>query len=90
LGLGIGSATSFSLAPSVKYFVKGGIFAMVSADVLSIAGGTTTVGLNSLNAGVGYWYALGDGDVVVAPMLNLSNLTNDLGIGLGMGISVKL
>jgi hypothetical protein len=90
LGLGIGSATSFSLAPSVKYFVKGGIFAMVSADVLSIAGGTTTVGLNSLNAGVGYWYALGGGDVVVAPMLNLSNLTNDLGIGLGMGISVKL
>ena len=65
----------------------GDIFAMVSADVLSIAGETTTVGLNSLNAGVGYWYALGD-NVVVAPMLNLSNLTNDLGIGLGMGISI--
>ena len=65
----------------------GDIFAMVSADVLSIAGETTTVGLNSLNAGVGYWYVLGD-NVVVAPMLNLSNLTNDLGIGLGMGISI--
>lgn len=89
LGLGISSATTISLAPSAKYFVIGDIFAMVSADVLSIEEGTTEVGLNSLNAGVGYWYALGE-NVVVAPTLNLSDLTNNLGIGLGMGISVKL
>jgi hypothetical protein len=49
--------------------------------------GTTTVGLNSLNAGVGFWLALAD-NVVVTPTLNLSDLTNTLSIG--MGISVKL
>ena len=86
-GLGIGSATSISLAPSVKYFFMGDIFAMVSADVLSIEGGTTTVGLNSLNAGLGFWLALAD-NVVVTPTLNLSDLSNTLSIG--MGISVKL
>ncbi len=86
LGFGIGSATSMSLAPSVKYFFMGDVFAMVGADVLYIEGGTTTIGLNSLNAGVGFWLALAD-NVVVTPTLNLSDLTNTLSIS--MGISVK-
>ena len=89
VGLGIGSVTSISLAPSVRYFFMDDIFAMVSADVLSIVGDNTSAGLNSLNAGVGYWYALRE-NVIVAPMLNLSDITNSLGINLGMGISVKL
>ena len=89
-----------SLAPSVKYFVMGDIFAMVSAHVLSIYGEALYVGLYSLNAGVGYWYGIGE-NVVVAPMLNLSSGNpgipsalsfgaNRSNIGLGMGISVKL
>ncbi|MEC8458193.1 MAG: hypothetical protein VXY91_02140 [Bacteroidota bacterium] len=89
VGLGIGAATTITLAPKVSYFVTDEIFAMVNADVLAIAGGNTSVGLNALNAGVGYWYSLSD-NVVVAPMVNLNNVTNSLSIGAGMGITVKL
>jgi len=87
--LGIGSATVIGLSPRVQYFITESIYANVNANVMSIAGGTTNVGLNSLNAGVGYWYSLSD-NVVASPMLNLNDVTGTLGIGASMSLQVKL
>ena len=89
VGLGLGAMTEVSLAPRVQYFVTKNIYAMLNADMLSVAGEDVTLGLNSLNAGVGYWYALND-HVVLTPMLNLNNLTDELAIGLSAGVTFKL
>ena len=42
-----------------------------------------------LNAGIDYWYALSD-NVVVSPMLQLNDLSGDLGIGTVVSFQVKL
>ena len=83
--VGLSDAFSANISPRVSYFVTDEIFAMVSAGYV----GTGGAGLGSVNASVGYWYTLSD-NVIVSPMVNASNLTGDLGIGLGAGISVKL
>lgn len=89
LDLGIGSATTIGLSPRVQYFFTESLYAHVNANVVDVAA-ETTVGLNSLNAGVGYWYSLGD-NVVASPMLMLNNLTGDeMAIGLMMSLQVKL
>ena len=52
MGLGLGAMTEVSLAPRVQYFVTKNIYAMLNADMLSVAGEDVTLGLNSLNIGV--------------------------------------
>lgn len=89
VGLDIGSFTAISVSPRVQYFVTESIYANVNANVMNIFGGSTSVGLNSLNAGVGYWYSLSD-NVVASPMLNLNDVTGTLGIGASMSLQVKL
>lgn len=87
--LGIGSSTMIGLSPRVQYFITKSIYANVNANVLNMVGEETTVGLNSLNAGVGYWYSMSE-NVVASPMLNLNNVTGDLGIGATMSFQLKL
>jgi hypothetical protein len=87
--LGIGSATTIGLSPRVQYFITESIYANLNANVLSIAGGETSAGLNGLNAGVGYWYSMSD-NVVFSPMLHLGDLTGDLGISAMVSFQVKL
>lgn len=89
VGFGIGDATSIGLSPRVQYFISESIYANVNANVLSIAGGATTVGLNSLNLGVGYWYSLSD-NVVASPMFNLNDVTGSLGTGASISFQIKL
>ncbi len=81
--------TYVGLSPRVQYFITKSIYANLDANVLQVNPGGTSVDLHSLNAGIGYWYALSD-NVVVSPMLQLNDLSGDLGIGTVVSFQVKL
>ncbi len=81
--------TYVGLSPRVQYFITKSIYANLDANVLQVNPGGTSVDLHSLNAGIGYWYSLSD-NVVVSPMLQLNDLSGDLGIGTVVSFQVKL
>jgi hypothetical protein len=87
--VGISSETYVGLSPRVQYFITESIYANLDANVLQVNPGGTSVDLHSLNAGVGYWYSLSE-NVVVSPMLQLNDLSGDLGIGTVVSFQVKL
>ena len=85
----VAAQTYIGLSPRVQYFITKSIYANLDANVLQVNPGGTSVDLHSLNAGIGYWYSLSD-NVVVSPMLQLNDLSGDLGIGTVVSFQVKL